>query len=89
MINLLFSGNLHFSGQDIEGDKLLISLRDYALTCDLANILDNIALVSTIRLFLLTLIKHSGINPYKTYVLRELSISFSKTSIICYFIKYF
>lgn len=59
-------GNLHFSGQDIEGDKLLISLRDYALTCDLANILDNIALVSTIRLFLLTLIKHSGINPYKT-----------------------
>ena len=61
-------GTLHFSEQDIEGDKLLLSLRDYALTCDLGNILDNITLVSTTRLFLLILVKHSGINPYKMYV---------------------
>lgn len=59
-------GNLHFSEQDIESDKLLVSLRDYASTFDLGNILDNITLISTTRLFLLTLIKHSGINPYKT-----------------------
>lgn len=69
-INYLFLfnilGYLHFSEQDIEGDKLLSSLRDYALTCDLGNILDNLTLTSTVRLFLLTLIKHSGINPYLT-----------------------
>jgi hypothetical protein len=60
-----FSGFLHVSDKDIENDVLLCGLKEYAIAGDLGSVVDNPSLIVVTRLFLLTLIKHTGLNPFK------------------------
>ncbi|KAF6207949.1 hypothetical protein GE061_016398 [Apolygus lucorum] len=57
-------GYLFFSERESGNDQLLCNLRDYAFANDFGNIFENVPLAFVLRLFLLVLIKHTGVNPF-------------------------